>query len=64
MEAGDVDKFEGPESTMKSVLIELVADQTGKLLDPTVLTIVWARRFCELQASRFIEPEICTDLML
>ncbi|WP_187260829.1 alpha-glucan family phosphorylase [Pontibacter beigongshangensis] len=30
---------------MKMTLFEVVADQTGKLFDPNVLTIVWARRF-------------------
>ncbi|WP_245859896.1 alpha-glucan family phosphorylase [Spirosoma aerolatum] len=29
----------------KQVLFELVANQTGDLYDPTVFTIVWARRF-------------------
>lgn len=32
---------------LKKVLFEEVADQTGKLFDPEVLTIVWARRFAE-----------------
>jgi len=32
---------------LKKNLFEEVADQTGKLLDPDVLTIVWARRFAE-----------------
>ncbi|MDX5347015.1 MAG: alpha-glucan family phosphorylase [Hymenobacteraceae bacterium] len=30
---------------LKQVLFDEVADQTGKLFDPDVLTIVWARRF-------------------
>jgi starch phosphorylase len=30
---------------LKNKLFELVADQTGKLFDPNVFTIVWARRF-------------------
>jgi starch phosphorylase len=30
---------------LKRQLFEIVADQTGKLFDPQVLTIVWARRF-------------------
>lgn len=32
---------------LKKVLFEEVANQTGKLFDPEVLTIVWARRFAE-----------------
>jgi starch phosphorylase len=31
----------------KHLLFDIVADQTGKMLDPEVLTIVWARRFVE-----------------
>ena len=32
---------------LKKHLFEVVADQTGKMFDPEVLTIVWARRFAE-----------------
>ena len=32
---------------LKKALFEIVADQTGKMFDPEVLTIVWARRFAE-----------------
>ena len=32
---------------LKKILFEEVADQTGKIFDPEVLTIVWARRFAE-----------------
>ena len=32
---------------LKKILFEVVADQTGKMFDPEVLTIVWARRFAE-----------------
>ena len=32
---------------LKKVLFETVANQTGKIFDPEVLTIVWARRFAE-----------------
>ncbi len=32
---------------LKKIFFDLVADQTGKMLDPEVLTIVWARRFAE-----------------
>jgi starch phosphorylase len=37
--------FEDRKHYLKKRAFELVADQTGKLLDPNVLTIVWARRF-------------------
>ena len=32
---------------LKRMLFNIVADQTGKMFDPNVLTIVWARRFAE-----------------
>lgn len=32
---------------LKRALFNVVADQTGKMFDPNVLTIVWARRFAE-----------------
>ena len=32
---------------LKKVLFDVVADQTGNMFDPEVLTIVWARRFAE-----------------
>ena len=32
---------------LKKLLFDLIADQTGKMFDPEVLTIVWARRFAE-----------------
>ena len=32
---------------LKKTLFETVADQTGKMFDPEVLTLVWARRFAE-----------------
>jgi glycogen phosphorylase len=32
---------------LKKMLFETVSDQTGKMFDPEVLTIVWGRRFAE-----------------
>jgi len=37
----------GRKKHLKHKLFEEVADQTGKLFDPDLLTIVWARRFAE-----------------
>ncbi len=37
----------GRKKHLKKVLFEVVADQTGKMFNPEVLTIVWARRFAE-----------------
>ena len=36
---------------MKSALFEIVADQCGKLFDPNILTLVWARRFAEYKRA-------------
>ncbi|MBC7587973.1 MAG: alpha-glucan family phosphorylase, partial [Chitinophagaceae bacterium] len=44
----DIDNNEGIEDRkqyLKKRTFEIVADQTGKIFDPNVLTIVWARRF-------------------
>lgn len=40
---------------LKTVLFKTVADQCGKLFDPNVLTIVWARRF-----AAYKRPDILT----
>jgi starch phosphorylase len=37
--------FRKRKAALKKDLFDLVLDQTGKLFDPEVLTIVWARRF-------------------
>src|SRR5690606_12099821 len=37
--------FSSRKKTLKAEGFQLIADQTGKILDPDVLTIVWARRF-------------------
>lgn len=39
---------------MKKRLFELVADQTGKKLDPNVLTLVWARRFAGYKRANLL----------
>lgn len=39
---------------LKQRAFEVVADQTGKLLDPKVFTIVWARRFAGYKRSELI----------
>lgn len=41
----DTDQMAVRKRTMKQLLLDVVADQVGKLFDPAVLTIVWARRF-------------------
>ncbi len=43
---------------LKSKLFEVVADQTGKIFDPEVLTIVWARRFAEYKRPDLITRDL------
>jgi len=45
MESNDEDTFIDRKMYLKKRAMETVADQTGKLFDPNVFTIVWARRF-------------------
>ena len=40
---------------LKKILFEEVADQTGKIFDPEILTIVWARRFAEYKRPDLIK---------
>jgi glycogen phosphorylase len=43
---------------LKSKLFDVVADQTGKLFDVDVLTIVWARRFAEYKRPDLIARDL------
>lgn len=42
---------------LKRVLFDIVADQTGRLFDPEILTIVWARRFAEYKRAGLIKKD-------
>ncbi len=42
---------------LKRALFNVVADQTGKMFDPDVLTIVWARRFAEYKRPGLIKQD-------
>ncbi|PZX58059.1 alpha-glucan family phosphorylase [Algoriphagus chordae] len=55
MNEDDVEKFDDRKRFLKKRAFEIVADQTGQLLDPDVLTIVWARRF-----AGYKRPELIT----
>jgi starch phosphorylase len=55
MEEADNPGFDDRKRHLKKRAFEIVADQTGKLLDPDVLTIVWARRF-----AAYKRPELIT----
>lgn len=43
---------------LKRRAFEIVADQTGKLFDPSVFTIVWARRFAGYKRAELITRDI------
>jgi len=43
---------------LKRELFEVVADQTGKLFDPAVLTIVWARRFAAYKRADLLMHDL------
>ncbi|EHP86358.1 alpha-glucan family phosphorylase [Methanotorris formicicus] len=43
----DYDKLRERKMELKKMLFEEVADQTGKIFDPNIMTVVWARRFVE-----------------
>ncbi|MDV7400105.1 hypothetical protein RZS08_52300, partial [Arthrospira platensis SPKY1] len=43
--ASDMEALKARKRELKTELFRIVADQTGRLFDPDVLTIVWARRF-------------------
>lgn len=44
-EEGNDTMFDDRKKYLKRRAFEIVADQTGKIFDPNILTIVWARRF-------------------
>jgi len=43
---------------LKKRLFKVVADQTGKIFDPDVLTIVWARRFAEYKRPNILTYDL------
>ena len=52
--AGDMDAVMAAKRKHKRRLNYIVADQTGKLFDPNVLTLVWARRFAGYKRADLI----------
>ena len=43
---------------LKGRLIQVIADQTGKLFDPDKIIVVWARRFAEYKRADLIRRDI------
>jgi starch phosphorylase len=50
--------FDDRKMYLKKRAFEIVADQTGKVFDPNVLTIVWARRFAGYKRADFLSWDI------
>lgn len=50
--------FDERKVELKRKALEVVADQTGKILDPNVLTIVWARRFAGYKRAELLTRDI------
>ncbi|HZI00836.1 MAG TPA: alpha-glucan family phosphorylase [Flavisolibacter sp.] len=57
-EEGNDWAFDDRKKWMKKRAFEIVADQTGKLFDPNVFTIVWARRFAGYKRANLITRDI------
>ncbi len=53
-EKGNNKAFNTRKQQLKKELFDIVADQTGKLFKPEVLTIVWARRFASYKRPDLI----------
>lgn len=58
MESGDLEAMKSRKREMKEQLFRIVADQTGKLFDPDVLTIVWARRYARYKRADLITRDL------
>ena len=54
----DIDMLRHRKRELKERLFRVVADQTGNLFDPDVLTIVWARRFAGYKRPDLITKDI------
>ncbi|MBC8082975.1 MAG: alpha-glucan family phosphorylase, partial [Hymenobacter sp.] len=52
--ANDDEALKARKHKLKKQLFDIVADQTGTLLDPAVLTVVWARRFAGYKRADLI----------
>ena len=49
--------FDDRKKYLKKRTFEIVADQTGKLFDPNIFTIVWARRFAGYKRAGLITTD-------
>lgn len=58
MEDGDDQKFDERKRQIKAEAFKIVADQTGRIFDPNVLTMVWARRFAGYKRADLMMNDI------
>ncbi len=58
MEEGDNYWWDDRKKYLKKRAFEIVADQTGKIFDPNIFTIVWARRFAGYKRAELITRDI------
>jgi starch phosphorylase len=56
-EAGDLSALRERKRALKEELFKQVGDQTGKLFNPDVLTLVWARRFAGYKRPDLIQRD-------
>jgi starch phosphorylase len=56
-ESGDDWYFDDRKKYLKRRAFDIVADQTGKIFDPNVFTIVWARRFAGYKRAGLIASD-------
>ncbi|MEO5684780.1 MAG: alpha-glucan family phosphorylase [Chitinophagaceae bacterium] len=58
MEKQDDVWFDDRKKYLKKRAFEIVADQTGKVFDPNIFTIVWARRFAGYKRAELITRDL------
>lgn len=58
LDADDDKAFVARKKELKRQLFEVVVDQTGHLLNPELLTIVWARRFADYKRADLIMRDL------
>ena len=65
LDKNDLQGLKARKRILKQELFKEVANQTGKLFDPDVLTIVWARRFTGYKRADFLlkDFELFTELV-
>lgn len=52
------ERFDDRKRHLKKRSFEIIADQTGKLFNPDVLTVVWARRFAGYKRAELLTRDI------